>query len=132
MATSRPTDDAATRRFTRWPGLFALAAGLLLGPVAALVNEGLIYVAISWACARGAVLALHAISVICLSVALGAGARARRDWSVVGRGTHDEDYTVGDRSRFLALCGMAASAVSALVIITQWLAIFVFGPCARA
>ena len=50
----------------------------------------------------------------------------------VGRGTEDEAGTVNSRTRFVAMCGMAASALSALVILAQWLAIVVFGACMRA
>jgi hypothetical protein len=100
--------------------------------VAALANQELIYVANAWACGKSAPLALHVVAFVCLLVTLGAGLLARADWARVGRGTEDEAGTVDSRTRFLALCGMAASAISALVILAQWLAIVVFGPCARA
>ena len=63
---------------------------------------------------------------------LGAGFLAWRDWDRVGRGVEDEAATIDSRSRFLALGGMAISALSALLILAQWLAIFVFGACMRA
>ena len=132
MSSAHPHDDPAATRFARWPGLFSLTAGLLLGPVAALVNQGLIYVANTWACGVKTRFALHLVAIVCLALAAGAGLLARADWARVGRGTHVEDATVHDRSRFLALTGMATSALSALVILAQWLAVFVFGPCMRA
>ena len=130
--TAQPAAPNDTERFTRWPGLLSLSLGLTLGPVAALTNQELIYVANAWACANSAPLALHAVAFVCLLAAVGAGVLARADWARVGRGTEDEAGTVDSRTRFLALCGMAASAISALVILAQWLAILVFGPCARA
>jgi hypothetical protein len=45
---------------------------------------------------------------------------------------HDEEATVEERTRFVALCGMALSFFSAAVIVAQWAAIFVFEPCMRA
>jgi hypothetical protein len=132
MSTARPNGEIEAARFTRWPGLLSLSAGLLVGPIAALFNQGLIYVANMWACGAGTRLALHVVPALCLAVSVGAGLLARADWARVGRGTHAEEATVSSRSRFLALSGMATSALSALVILAQWLAIFVFDPCLRA
>ena len=132
MATVEPTiDERRMTHFERWPGLLSLTAGLLVGPIAALVNEGVVYIANMWACGAGNRLALHVIPFLCLAATVAAGVLAYADWSRVGRGVHDDDATVSARSRFLALSGMAASAISALVIVTQWLAIFVFAPCLR-
>ena len=119
-------------RFERWPGLLSLSAGLLVGPVAALINEGTIYIATMWACGVGSRVALHVIPVLCLAAAGAAGFTAHGDWRRVGKGVHDDEASVSARSRFLALGGIAVSALSALVILAQWLAIFVFGPCMRA
>ena len=131
MAT-RPVAPNENARFTRWPGLLSLSLGLLVGPVAALVNEELIYVTNMWACGNGTQLAMHVVPFVCLFVCVGAGFLARADWVRVGRGTEDEAATVDSRTRFVAMCGMAASALSALVILAQWLAIVVFGACMRA
>lgn len=112
--------------------MLTLTLGIVLGPIATLVNEALIYVTNMWACGTGNQLAMHVVPIVCLAVALGAGALAWMDWERVGRGIEDESATIDARSRFLAICGMAASAMSALIILGQWLAIFVFGACMRA
>jgi len=127
--TAEPNERA---RFARWPGLLTLTLGVVVGPIAALANEELIYVANMWACGTGRHLAMHVVPLICLVVTLGAGFLAWSDWVRVGRGVEDEAATIDSRSRFLALAGMAISALSALVIVCQWLAIFVFGACMRA
>jgi len=131
MAT-RTTEPNERARFARWPGLLTLTLGVVVGPIAALANEELIYVANMWACGTGGHLAMHVVPLICLVVTLGAGFLAWSDWVRVGRGVEDEAATIDSRSRFLALAGMAISALSALVIVCQWLAIFVFGACMRA
>ena len=131
MATQTAAPDERAR-FNRWPGLLTLTLGVLLGPIVVLFNEGLIYVTNMWACGTGSQLAMHIVPLICLIVALGAGFLAWSDWVRVGRGIEDEAATVDSRTRFLALSGMASSALSALIIIAQWLAIFVFGACMRA
>jgi hypothetical protein len=84
-----------------------------------------------WACGVGKQPAMHLVPIVCLLVAIGAGLLARRDWLRLGRGVEDGAATVDSRARFLALGGMAISALSALVIAAQWLAIFVFGACMR-
>ena len=111
--------------------MLSLSLGLLLGPIAALVNEEMIYLTNMWACGPGSPVAMHLVALVCLVVAIGAGLLARADWARVGRGTEDEEATVDSRTRFLALTGMAASAISALLIVMQWLAVFVFGVCMR-
>jgi hypothetical protein len=131
-AIHEPAADGGPRTFTRWPGLLSLSLGVLLGPIMALTNQELIYAANSWACGRGAWGTMHIIPLLCLIVAIGAGITARRDWKAVGGGVHDEDATVEQRSRFVALLGMAISTFSAAVIVAQWAAIVVFEPCMRA
>lgn len=132
MATRTVVEPNEQARLTRWPGLLSLTLGIVVGPIAVLVNEELIYVTNMWACGTGKQLAMHVVPILCLAVTLGAGLLAWRDWDRVGRGVEDEAATVDSRSRFLALGGMAISALSALLILAQWLAIFVFGACMRA
>ena len=132
MATRTVVEPNERARLTRWPGLLTLTLGLVAGPIAVLVNEELIYVTNMWACGTGKQLAMHVVPLICLAVTLGVGLLSWRDWDRVGRGVEDEAATVDSRSRFLALSGMGISALSALIILAQWLAIFVFGACMRA
>lgn len=132
MATRSVVEPNERARLTRWPGLLSLTLGMVVGPIAVLVNEELIYVTNMWACGTGKQLAMHVVPIICLVVTLGVGLLSWRDWDRVGRGVEDEAATVDARSRFLALGGMGISALSALVILAQWLAIFVFGACMRA
>ena len=132
MATRTVVEPNERARLKRWPGLLSLTLGVVVGPIAVLVNEELIYVTNMWACGTGKQMAMHVVPIVCLTVALGAGLLAWRDWDRVGRGVENEAATVDSRSRFLALGGMAISALSALIILAQWLAIFVFGACMRA
>jgi len=118
--------------FARWPGLMSLTLGLLLGPIAALLNQELMYSVNMWACGHHMPAVIHVVPLICLIVAIGAGLVARRDWRVVGAGVEDEEATVDSRTRFIALMGMALSTFSALVIAAMWAAAFAFGPCIRA
>ena len=131
MTTSRRDIPNESSRFARWPGMLSLSLGLLLGPLAALVNEGTVYATNMWQCGAGTPLNMHVVALICLAIAIGAGLLARADWARVGCGSESEAATIDSRTRFLALTGMAASALSALLIVMQWLAVFVFGACLR-
>ena len=125
-------DRSEVATFARWPGLLRLSLGVLLGPVVALVNQELIYSVNMWACGRGMHWTMHIVPLLCLAATLGAALVAYRDWQSVGRGLEDEQATVETRSRFLSLLGIAISVFSSMVILAQWAAIFVFGPCMRA
>jgi hypothetical protein len=129
-SSSAPREDIG--QFTRWPGLMSLALGVLLGPIIALVNQQMIYAGDMYACGRNLRGALHIIPVLCLVVAIGTCVAAFINWRAVGKGLEDEHDGVVARTRFLALLGITISAFSVLVILGQWLSIFVFPACARA
>ncbi len=118
--------------FARWRGLLRLTLGMLLGPVVALINQQLIYVADDWACGHGMRAAVHVVPILCLVVTIGTAVVAYRAWRAVGAGVEDEQATVAARTRFMSLCGMLISVFSSLVILAQWAAVFVFAPCMRA
>ncbi|HSQ32287.1 MAG TPA: hypothetical protein VLN49_20670 [Gemmatimonadaceae bacterium] len=124
--------DHGLAAFTRWPGLLSLSLGVLLGPVIALVNQELIYAANMWTCGHGYRATMHLIPLLCLVVTIGTGITAFRDWRASGGGVEEEEATVASRTRFLAIAGIGISIFSSLVVIAQWAAILVFGPCMRA
>jgi hypothetical protein len=131
---SRQRAEVASRaaRFAHWRGRMSLLAGLLTGPVVVLLNQVLIYASNMWVCGKGMSWSLHIIPVLSLVMTLTAAYVAHRDWTDLGRGIRDNDATIVERSRFLALLGMGSSALSALLLVAMWLTIFVFGPCMRA
>lgn len=124
--------DHGVSAYTRWPGLLTLSLGVVLGPLVALLNQQLIYMANMWTCGRNMQHVAHIIPASCLLVTIGAGVTAYRDWKAVGAGVDDEHADIATRTRFLSIIGAVASLFSALVIIAQWAAIFVFDPCMRA
>lgn len=132
MQQTRSSHDSEAGSLTRWPGLLSLTLGWVGGPIAALANQQLTYVANMWACGQGHHGVMHVIPIVCLAAAVGVGILAYRDWGIAGRGVEDEAGTVDTRSRFIALLGMGLSAFSSVVILAQWLAVFVFDPCMRA
>jgi hypothetical protein len=124
--------ESSDAHFTRWPGLLSLSLGVLLGPVVALVTQGLIYSTNSWTCGRDIGATMHVIPALSVIVSVGAGVGAYLNWRAIGKGVEDEHGAVATRTRFLALMGIALSAFSTLVILAMWLSIFVFAPCMRA
>lgn len=125
-------DGDTVEFFSRWPGMLRLALGLLLGPVAALVSQELIYLSDIWACGLHGWAAIHVVPALCMVLCIGAGLIAYSDWRRVGGGVELEHGSrVITRTRFLAVCGMATSAFAGLVTLAQWLSVFVFGPCMR-
>ena len=123
---------AAIEPFTRWPGLLRLALDVLGGPIIALVYQEAIYAGNMWACGHNAKPTLHVGAVLCVIGALIVIADSWMVWRTVGRGVEDEQGAEETRTRFLALVGIMVGAISLAVIVAQWLAIFMFGPCMRA
>ena len=58
-----------------------------------------------------------------------AGALAWSNWREAGASTENEGWGVGPRSRLMSVLGMLVSAMFFLVILAQWIASWVFGPC---
>jgi hypothetical protein len=104
----------------------------VLGPIIALVNQQLIYMANMWTCGRNMQHAAHAIPALCLIVTISLGVNSYRRWRATGGGAGDERAAEETRVRFLAMIGIALSIFSSLVIVAQWAAIFAFDPCMRA
>lgn len=123
------TDHDDVARFSRWPGLLALTFGVVGPPMAVLINEVVSYALTPWACQNDMAGVLHVVPICFLFVTAAAGIIALRDWRRTGRGTEDAGGSVIDRSRFIALLGVTGSVFFALIIIAQWIPIFVFGPC---
>lgn len=125
-------DSEAVREFKEGAGPGALWAGILAGPLAALVQLQANYALVLWVCGSGGAWALHAVSAAALLVAFGAGLFSWRNWQKAGADWDDEGAGVLPRSRFMAAVGMLISAHSSLVIIAQWIAVFVYSACQRS
>ena len=104
---------------------------LLGGPVAALVNQGLMYSVNMWACGHNQPSVMHIVPFVCVCLSAAAALVGYRRWTRVGRGTDDELDSVDATVRFIALMALAISIFSSMVILAQWAAAVVFHPCAR-
>jgi hypothetical protein len=131
--TSRIPPDNPVREFdsTNAAGLFALWLGVLVPPLAYLFNHLIAYVMVSWSCATQVRATQHLVPLVALVITLAAGTLAWRNWNRAGREWPGSGAGVIPRSRFLAMLGMLMSAFFSLLILAQWLPVFILPPCSR-
>ena len=121
----------AAGEFKQGAGPGVLWACVLAGPLAALAQLQANYALVLWVCGSGQGWTLHAVSLAALLVCLGSGLLALRNWRRAGAIWEDGGAGVLPRSRFMSAVGMLVSAHSALVVIAQWVAVFVYSACQR-
>jgi Na+/proline symporter len=112
-------------------GAAELWAGVLAGPIAMLVELQTNYALVLWACGAGREWALHLVALVALLVTVAGGLLSVRNWRRMGAVWEDGGAGVVPRSRFMAVLGMLVGVLFALVIIAQWIPIFIYGPCQR-
>lgn len=107
----------------------ALWTGLLLPPVAFLLNLELNYALVPRSCLRNDVLLVQAAQTLCLLLALGGGLVAWRVWRAEGAEWPGGEGGAVGRTRFMAGLGLLLSAMFTLVIVAQWIPGFALSPC---
>jgi len=111
------------------PGV--LWAGLLAPPVAALLQQSVSYALVPGLCWSGREWLLHLVSLLALAVTVGAGLLSWRNFRRAGARWEDDGAGVLPRSRLMAAVGILISGHSALVVVAQWIAVFVYSTCER-
>jgi hypothetical protein len=107
----------------------AQVLGVLLAPTAYLAGLQLAYQLVSHDChVRSSVLG-HLIHAGTVLVCLGGALIAWRVLRSAPAGTPEDDYGAPARTRFLGLVGVLLGALSTLVALAQWLAVFFLSPC---
>lgn len=124
-------DSEAVKDFKQGAGPWTLWAGVLAGPLATLTQLQVNYALVLWACGAGRVWALHLVALLALVVSVAAGLLSWRNRRRAGGGWESEGAGVVPRSRFMAVVGILISALAALVVVAQWLPIFIHEPCQR-
>ena len=120
--------DEVREAFDRPPEIRALWAGVLLAPLAFLLNLQIVYTLVTLDCGRVTPW-LHVSELAMLALAVGGGGLAWREWRRAGEERAGDEGGPLARSRFLAVLGMLTSALFVLAILAQWLPILVLGPC---
>ncbi len=107
----------------------ALWVGLLLAPIAFLVNLEVAYALVPTACSSHYELPVHLVHLACLLLTLYGLLTAWRSWKALGATWPSEAGDPLARSRFLAGTGLLASAMFVLVILAQWIPSLMLDPC---
>jgi hypothetical protein len=105
-----------------------LIAGVLLGPIAWILDEGLSYSLEQHSCSTGHFYVLHVISLVSLIIALCGAWIAWRQLSVVGKGS-ENGGSIRDRSWWLATFGIALSIAFSVVIVALAVPKLLLSPC---
>jgi hypothetical protein len=105
-----------------------LWAGVLLGPLAWALDEGLSYSLAQHACSSGHVYVMYVITVFCLVLALCGALIARGQLSKVGPGD-DDGAGPHHRSWWMARLGIAFGLGFSLVIVAMAVPKILLSPC---
>jgi hypothetical protein len=122
--TVDPRTDLPDRR-----ELTALWTGLLLAPVAFLLNLEVAYALVPTACEQRTRILVHLVHAVCLVLALVGTMTAWRMWRFTGEIWPGQSGGRLSRSRFMAGVGLFLSLLFVLVILAQWIPSFVLDPC---
>jgi hypothetical protein len=107
----------------------ALWIGLLLAPMAFLINLEVAYALVPTACSSHNELAVHLVHLACLLLTLYGLLTAWRSWKASGATWPGEQGEPLARSQFMAGTGLLVSTIFVLVIVAQWIPSFVLDPC---
>lgn len=110
-------------------GLMKLIGGLLLAPLAWLIDLQTSYVTVRWACEHGNRAALFLIPAGSLALIALATWMSLSSWQRLKGEAHEDGGAVEDRSYFLALAGVALNAVFALLILLSLAPRVLLTPC---
>jgi hypothetical protein len=110
-------------------GLIRLWFGFLGAAIAWLLHLFVAYMLVGYACELDRTILIHAASALLLGLAVLAGWVSRGTWRAVAgpAGRAGEDPLV--RSRWMAIVGMLAAGWFTVVIVAQWIPVFLIPPC---
>jgi hypothetical protein len=111
----------------------ALWAGALAGPLAFFLHLQLDYVYVPWTCEQGGRWLLHLVALLAVALTAAGTWLSWRTLDRAGREWPEHQYAGGSvaRSRFVAGLGVAMGALFLLVMLAQWIPIWILDPCHR-
>ena len=107
----------------------ALWLGVLGPPMLLLLNQQVNYMLVPWTCRHDSPWALHLVSLVLIVATVLTGLTALRYWRAAGPDLGTEGEGPVTRGRFMALVGIASSALGALMLFSEWLPILYITPC---
>jgi hypothetical protein len=105
---------------------------LLAAPSLALACQSIMYALVTPSCSVQTRLLIHLAALVSLALALLFTLLARGQWRVRKHAPAGPDSDAADpptNRRFLAIAATAVGGLSALVILTMWIAAWVLSPC---
>lgn len=106
-----------------------LWTGILAGPLAWALDEGIGYVLVPHACSTGHGYVLHVATALCLLIAAAAFLLAWRMLVMTPPSSTEDGGDASSRSRFMAMVGMASSALFFMAIIAEAIPRFILNAC---
>lgn len=104
----------------------------ILGPLlAALAQQEMSYSLVTWACVHRMPLVLSLPALLAIGLTAWAAITSKREYDRHDRAIPEEESSNFGSSRFFSITGLFVSALSAALIIAQWLPTFVIDPCRR-
>jgi hypothetical protein len=130
------TDHLTPRWFTSGRGMLVLWAGVLAGPIAWAADLGVSYAIVKWSCGHQTIAVLRLITLATLAVIAGGAYASWRALSLApddvpldGPPTHAGPVLVLSRARFMAVLGLASSALFAVTVIGMAVPRWVLDAC---
>ena len=111
--------------------LLAAWIGILLAPAAWIVSFEIKYAAVPYACQSHSTLVLHSVSAVAMIIATAGLLAARRAWAATGKAAVTEESDPIHRDSFLGMFGLLFSANVLLLMLAQWIPVFLLDPCAH-
>jgi hypothetical protein len=121
--------ELAEKEFNKAGCILSLWTGMLAAPFAFLLNLQISYMLVPWVCVTGQLFWLHLAGALTLLLALAGGFLAWRNWKKSGQEWRSHERSVESRSRFMAILGLMMSGLFSLIILAQWIANLIIGPC---
>jgi hypothetical protein len=107
----------------------ALWLGLLLPPIAFLIDLETAYALVPAACSSRNELLVHLTHLACLLLAIFGWLISWRNWKATGATWPADEGDPTARSRFMAGVGVLQGGLFVLVIVAMWIPSFMLDPC---
>jgi hypothetical protein len=103
----------------------------IVAPLAVLAQQTAAYALVGWSCAHQTRAPLHAVMAVAAFVVAVGLFSGWHDWRAVrvDRAVDAHGGAVQARSDFVALLNALTSLVALLVVVAQWIGVFVLSPC---
>lgn len=122
-------DDLPHGEYNRGRRLLQQWTALLLAPATFLVHLQVAYMLVPWACGNDGHVWVHVAGALSVLLSAAGALVAWRLWGATRRGAPSEGADLPSRARFVAVSGLVTSLAMTLVLVVQWVAVFVYSPC---